>query len=161
MNFELLSNEELITLYSEAIKELKKRNVIRTKNVLGDIAEFLAIDYYCKNPRLPNLQAAPIGTQNIDAISRAGERYSIKATSGVVTGVFTGLQPKGSTAFDKQKFEYVIICKFDDDYHLKAIYELTWDAFVKHKKWHSTMKAWNLTLSKETLSDATVIYLTE
>lgn len=156
-----MSNEDLIALYSCIIKELKNRNIIRTKNVLGDIAEFLAINYYCKNPKLPNLQAAPVGTQNIDAISRAGERYSIKATSGVVTGIFTGLQPKGSTEFDNQKFEYVIVCKFDDDFHLKAIYEFTWESFIKHKKWHSTMKAWNLYLSKELFADANVIYLAE
>lgn len=161
MDIKRTSNEELIASYSCIIKELKNRNIIRTKNVLGDIAEFLAINHYCKNPKLPNLQAAPVGTQNIDAISRAGERYSIKATSGAVTGIFTGLQPKGSTESDNQKFEYVIVCKFDDDFHLKAIYEFTWESFIKHKRWHSTMKAWNLYLSKETLADANVIYLAE
>ena len=111
-----LSVDELILLYSEAIKELKRRQVIRTKNVLGDIAEYLVIKHYCNTPGLPNLQAAPIGTQNIDAISRSGERYSIKATSGITTGIFTGFQPKDSPVEDKQKFEYVIICKFDDDF---------------------------------------------
>ena len=161
MDVKHIENGDLISLYGDVIKELKNRNIIRTKNVLGDIAEFLVINHYCRNPKLPNLQAAPVGTQNIDAISRAGERYSIKATSGLITGVFTGLEPKGSSLPDKQKFEYVIVCKFDNDYHLKAIYEFEWEAFVKHKRWHSTMKAWNLSLSKETLSDATVIYLDE
>lgn len=124
----------------------------------GDLAEYLAIQHYCKTPGLPNLQAAPIGTQNIDAISRAGDRYSIKAASGKVTGTFHGLHPKGSTELDKTKFEYVIICKFDDEYHLEAIYELTWKSFVKHKRWHSTMKAWNIPLTKEVLMDAKLIY---
>ena len=140
---------------------MKIRKIIRTKNVLGDLAEFLAIKFYCDTAGLPNLQAAPVGTQNIDAISRAGERYSIKATTGSVTGVFTGLQPKGSNEPDKQKFEYVIICKFDDDYKLKAIYELDWKMFLKHKKWNSTMKAWNLSLSKELISDSKAIYPAE
>lgn len=133
MDISIVSDEKLISLYSEIIKELKIRKIIRTKNVLGDLAEFLAIKFYCDTAGLPNLQAAPVGTQNIDAISRAGERYSIKATTGSVTGVFTGLQPKGSNEPDKQKFEYVIICKFDDDYKLKAIYELDWKMFLKHK----------------------------
>lgn len=158
MNLADLSNEKLVELYSSAIKELKKRNIIRTKNVTGDLAEYLAIQHYCKTPGLPNLQAAPIGTQNIDAISRAGDRYSIKAASGKVTGTFHGLQPKGSAELDKPKFEYVIICKFDDEYHLEAIYELTWESFVKHKRWHSTMKAWNIPLTKEVLIDAKLIY---
>jgi len=153
------SNEEIIDLYSESIKELKRREIIRTKNVLGDLAEFLAIEFYRKNHSLPNLQAAPIGTQNVDAISRAGDRYSIKATTGSVTGIFTGLEPKGSQEQDKQKFEYVLICKFDDDYKLKVIYELSWDIFIKHKRWHSTMKAWNISLSREVIADATVYFM--
>lgn len=161
MDISSVSDEKLISLYSEIIKELKIRKIIRTENVLGDLAEFLAIKIYCDTAGLPNLQAAPVGTQNIDAISRAGERYSIKATTGSVTGVFTGLQPKGSSEPDKQKFEYVVICKFDDDCKLKAIYELDWGMFIKHKKWHSTMKAWNLSLSKELISNSKTIYLAE
>ncbi len=106
MNLTNLSNEKLIALYSFTIKKLKDRNIIRTKNVIGDLAEYLAIEHYCNTPGLPNLQAAPIGTQNIDAISRSGDRYSIKAASGNVTGTFHGLQPKGSTEPDKPKFEY-------------------------------------------------------
>lgn len=153
-----LSNEKLVELYSSIIKELKKRKIIRTKNVTGDLAEYLAIQYYCKTPGLPNLQAAPIGTQNIDAISRAGDRYSIKAVSGSVTGTFHGLSPKGAPNTDSPKFEYVIICKFDDEYHLEAIYELTWDAFLKHKKWHNTMKAWNISLTRNVIADSKLIY---
>lgn len=159
MDISKCTNQELIDTYSQVIKELKNRNIIRTKNVVGELGEFLAIEHYCKTPGLPNLQAAPVGTQNIDAISRSGERYSIKSTSGNVTGVFYGLEPKGSTMPDKQKFEYVIICQFDDDCQLKAIYQLDWNNFLKHKRWHSTMKAWNLTLSKETVADSTIIYL--
>ena len=112
MDISKFKDEELIQLYSKTIKELKSRNIIRTKNVLGDLAEFLTIQYYCKTAGLPNLQVAPIGTQNIDAISRNGDRYSIKATSNNTTGVFYGLQPKDSLEADKQKFEYIIICKF-------------------------------------------------
>lgn len=158
MNLEKLSVNDLISLYSNTIKELKKRDVIRTKNVLGEIAEYLAIHHYCNTPGLPNLQAAPVGTENIDAISRSGERYSIKATSGSLTGVFYGLEPKGSSVPDKQKFEYLIICQFDDEFQLKAIYQLDWESFLKHKKWHSRMKAWNITLSKSVIADAKVIY---
>ena len=161
MDISRFKDEELIQLYSKIIKELKNRNIIRTKNVLGDLAEFLTIQHYCKTPGLPNLQVAPIGTQNIDAISRNGDRYSIKATSNNTTGVFYGLQPKDSNEVDKQKFEYVVICKFDDDCHLKAIYQMDWEAFIKHKRWHSRMKAWNLNLSRDTINDCMIVYKSE
>jgi len=157
MDLSKLKGNEVIQLYSDSIKELKRRGILRTNNVIGELGEHLAIDYFCKTAGLPKLQAAPVGTQNIDAISRSGDRYSIKSTSGNSTGVFYGLQPKGSTLPDVPKFEYVLICKFDDNCNLEAIYQLTWEKFLLHKHWHSRMKAWNLTLSKALIADATVI----
>ena len=151
----------MVDAYSSIVKELKKGISFVQKNVLGDLAEYFAIEFYRNTPNLPNLQAASVGTQNIDAISRTGDRYGIKATSNTATGGFTGLQSKGSAEPDKQKFEYVITCQFDNDCHLKAIYQLDWDAFIKHKRWHSTVKAWNINLSKDTLRDAKTIYLAE
>ena len=68
-----LQNIDIIDLYSEIITELKKRQIIRTKNLLGDLGEYLAIDYYLNTPGLDNLQAAPAGTQNVDALGRSTE----------------------------------------------------------------------------------------
>lgn len=150
--------EEIIQLYSMAIKELKRRKIIRTNNVIGDLGEYLAIVHYNKMPGLPNLSPAPVGTENIDAISRKGDRYSIKSTSGSTTGVFYGLEPKGSCVADVKKFEYVIICKFDDDYELQMILELDWDTFLQNKRWHSRMQAWNLTVTRELLKQCKVVY---
>ena len=103
MNIDLenMPAEDIIELYSSSIKELKKRGIIRTKNVIGELGEYLSIQYYNNTPGLPNLQAAPIGTQNIDAISINGERYSIKSTSTNLTGVFYGLEPKDSERENK------------------------------------------------------------
>ena len=61
-----------------------------------NLGEYIVIDFYNKTPGLPNLSAAEIGTKNIDAISRNGERYSIKSTHSSTTGTFFGLEPKGS-----------------------------------------------------------------
>jgi len=107
---------------------------------------------------LPNLQAAPAGTQNIDAISRNGERYSVKSSSGNLTGVFYGLNDPNSKDIEHQKFEFVVIVKFKDDFELDKILELRWDKFLVHKKWHKTMRAWNLSLSKKVINDCNIIY---
>jgi hypothetical protein len=72
--FSGLADKELIQAYSELLKELKRRKSIRTKNIIGELGEFLAIDFYNSTPGLPKLQAAPPGTKNIDATSRDGER---------------------------------------------------------------------------------------
>lgn len=158
MNLSELTNKELIDYYSKIISLLKERNVIRTKNLIGDLGEYLAIDFFNKTPGMSNLQAAPAGTQNIDAISRNGQRYSIKSTTGNLTGVFYGLEPKDSSVSDSQKFEYVLIVKFCANYELEKIIQVDWVTFLKHKKWHSTMRAWNLSLTKELEKDSLVIF---
>lgn len=158
MDLAVLSTAEIVSLYCETIKELKARSLIRTNNVIGDLGEYLAIEYYNNTAGLPTLVAAPIGTENIDAISRKGDRYSIKSTSRNVTGVFYGLEPNGSSVKDKQKFEYVIICKFSDDYELEEILEMDWDTFLRHKRWNSRIKAWNLSLTKEVCADCKVVF---
>jgi len=63
-----LSDEELISCYSLVTTELRHRKIIRTNNVIGEIGEYLAINYYNKTKGLPKLQAAPPGTQNIGLI---------------------------------------------------------------------------------------------
>lgn len=158
MILEELNTTELIQTYSGIIKQLKKRGVIRTKNLLGDLGEYLAIEHFNKTSGMSNLQAAPAGTQNIDAISRNGDRYSIKSTTGNLTGVFYGLEPPNSESSDKQKFEFVLIVKFDNDYQLEKIIQLDWELFLKYKKWHKTMTAWNISITKTLINEADILY---
>lgn len=110
MEIEQLSTKDVIKLYSASIKELKRRKIIRTNNVIGDM------------------------------------------------GVFYGLEPKGSNMPDIQKFEYVLICKFDEDYDLELILEIGWNAFLRNKHWHSRMQAWNLALTKKLQQEGRVVY---
>lgn len=149
-----LSTEEIIGLYPEIIKELKRRDVIQTKNLVGEIGEFLAISHYNKTANLPNLKRAETGTKNMDAISREGKRYAIKSTSRKTTGAFWGLNPSGSQETDSQIFEYVIIVIFDDYYRLSKILEITWEQFLELKKWHSWMGTWNLSITAKLLDAA-------
>ncbi|MFP6583669.1 MAG: hypothetical protein VCD00_14105 [Candidatus Hydrogenedentota bacterium] len=158
MPFSNLSNSEMIKLYGDVVKELRTRKIIRTKNVVGDLGERLAIDYYSNTKGLVKLQDAPTGTQNIDAISSKGDRYSIKALTGNTTGVFYGLPPKDSYDDIDQKFEFLIIVKFDENYELEKIIELTWKQFLEFKRWHSRMKAWNITLNKKLIGESVIVF---
>jgi len=158
MNLSDFNDQEIISLYFELISELKTRNIIRTKNLLGDLGEYLAIHHYSKNPAFPNLQAAPAGTQNADALSRKGERYSIKSTSGNLTSVFYGLNDVDSGEIETQKFEYVTIVLFNNEFKLQKILELSWELFLKHKRWHKTMRGWNLSITRSLVDDATVVF---
>lgn len=49
---------------------------------------------------------------------------------------------------DHQKFEYVTIYKFDEDYELQTVMEIDWETFLKNKRWHRRMFAWNLLLTE-------------
>lgn len=158
MNFNNLNTTELIQAYSEIIKQLKRRGVIRTKNLVGDLGEYLAIEHFNNTAGMSNLKAAPAGTQNIDAISRNGDRFSIKSTTGNLTGVFYGLERPDSIIPDKQKFEYVLIVKFGDSYELEKIIQLDWDLFIKYKRWHRTMNAWNIPITKALTKEAEVLF---
>ena len=148
-NLEDMSAAELIELYPKILELLKKKDVIRSKNLIGDIGEYLVISHYCKTAGLPNLQRAPPSTKNIDAISTNGERYSIKSTSTNVTGTFWGLNTPGSEDKEQQKFEYLVIAIFSNNYVLKKIVEVDWNQFLQIKRWHSRMNAWNVTINSK------------
>lgn len=55
MDLSSLEKYDLIMLYGQMIDELEHRNIIRSKNVVGDIGEYLAVDYYTKTPGFPKL----------------------------------------------------------------------------------------------------------
>lgn len=154
------TDEEVWDIFAIASQMLKTRSLVRTKNIVGERGEFLAIKIFNSTPGLPNLQAAPEGTQSVDALSRKGDRYSIKTISypGKTTGVFYGFGDSwGNISLDK-KFEFVVIVLIGHDFQLKNMYELTWEQFLKLRKWHKTMRAWNLSLTKSLISEARVIY---
>ena len=159
VNIEELNNEELWIEYGNLQQELKKRKLVRTNNIIGERGEFLAIETYNSISGLPNLQAAPEGTQSVDALSRKGERYNIKTIRepSNTTGVFYGIGEKDDGLIPEKKFEYIIIVQIFKNYRPKKIIELTWTQFLKYKRWHSTMRAWNLSITKPLLSEVKII----
>lgn len=159
ININEFDTEDLWTLYGMIIRRLKETGAIRTKNMTAERGEQLAINIYNNTRGLPNLQAAPPGTKNVDALSRNGERYSIKTikTPGRLTGVFWGMGTLDNPVAEK-KFEFLIIVVIDEYYQLEKIYELSWDIFFKFKRWHSTMKAFNISLTKNLSKQTKITY---
>ncbi len=142
-----ISDKEIWLLFGKVKIELKRRGLVRTNNIVGERGEFVAVEKYNNTPGLPNLQKAPEGTQNVDALSRKGERYSIKTITlpGKTTGVFYGMEKDDSRI--EKKFEFVIIVLIDSDLTPVNIYEINWETFMKLRRWHSRMKAYNLTVT--------------
>ena len=151
------SVSELIAIYSAILKELKRREVIRTNNLVGDLGEYLAIEFYNNQSSLPNLQAASAGTKNMDAISREGKRYSIKSTTTSLTGVVYDLNEPDSTESENQKFEFMIVVQFSKTFELLRVIELDWELFLQFKRWHKTMRGWNINITKDLLNQSNVL----
>ncbi len=143
-----LSNADLLQLRAAVARELKRRGLAGN---VGQVSEAHAIAFYNTTPGRPNLQAAPPGTQNVDALSRKGERYSIK---GILDARKTGTIYPDRDHSDKQLFEYLLIVMIDHDWHLKAIYELDWATFIKVRSWDRRMNAWYVGLAARTLAQA-------
>lgn len=154
-----LSDTELIETHSTVIRLLKERGIIHSRNVIGDLGEYLATKYYYETPKLPKLQPAPPNTKNVDALSANGDRYNIKSTAGRVTSAFWGLNPPGYEEIEQQRFEFVIVVLFDDFLGLKRINELTWEQFLKYKRWNSRMGAWNLPITRDLLDNTRTVYM--
>ena len=158
---EKLSDIELIKQYSQIISMMKERKLLKSKSAVGDIGRHYAMDFYNNSSELATLQSAPYGIQNINAMSKQGERYVIKTTTKALTGDFYGLEPQDSYRRDTKKFERVIIVFLSDNFELKRILELTWSQFLEVKNWNKTNKAWNISVTKEVIAKAKTIFVAE
>ena len=158
MDFSALSDTDLVYSYGHLLAELRRRSIIRSKNVVGDLGEYLAINMYNHTQGMPKLQAAPTGTKNVDALSRDGDRYSIKSTTTKATGVFWGLPSPDSNETPEQKFEYLVIVMLGETYELRRVNQLSWGDFLRFKSWDSRQRAWRVSITNELLSNTTTVF---
>jgi hypothetical protein len=152
------SDDELIAAYSTWLEEMQKRGIIKGKNVVGDLGERIALNHYNTTPGLTTLGKAPDGAKDFDAVGKNGMRYSIKATSGQVTGAFFGLPAPTSQEVVPPRFDFVIIVKFDHAYRVQTIAEITWEQFCALKKWLPRQNAYNLNVSGKFLAMAKILF---
>ena len=162
-----MSVEELVQFISPSssyIQELKRRGVLRTKNIVGELGEYYAIQFYKKindkiyvaNKKLPNLTLAGETTKNVDALSKEGKIYSIKCISSTkgTTGSFW--DPESINA-NKKSFDFLIIVILDEKYQVDKMLEMTWDDFFKHKRYNRRMNNYNISVTNHIIKKFTVI----
>lgn len=153
LDFTEYTDDTVVELRIRIDAELKKRSI---KFSVGDWGEIVAIKHFNDTPRLPKLQKAPIGTKNVDALSRSGDRYSIKT---IKDGSKTGTVYPDPEDKDRQLFEYMVIVLLDDFYELNALYRFSWKQFLEIRLWDKTMNAWYVSASKKALSMGETIYI--
>jgi len=143
-------NNALIRLRAIVEEELTKRGLLLN---VGETGEKLCIEYFNFKAGLPKLLQSPPGAKNVDALSRDGDRYSIKT--------FMKAKKTGTIYPDKdekkQLFEYLLIVCLNAQYELKGIYRYSWEQFLSVRAWDKRMNAWYVPLSKKRLKIAEVI----
>lgn len=154
-----LEGEDLWLLSAKIRQLLKEKKYIRTRNATGERGESLVFKIYNETKGLAKLQPAPENTKNVDALSREGKLYAIKTISGktVNTGVFGGLMVKKGEE-PERAFDFLVIVILDTNLQADLIVEMTWEQFLKHKRWYTGMLGYNVTVGKKLFADAKVIF---
>ena len=150
--------EELLFIYSNIIAELKRRDILRTTNLIGEVGEHLAVEKLNSINAQNNIVLASPGTEGYDTFDcQTNIRYSIKAVTRKTTSVVRGLEPPGSNNEDIKLFDYMVIVKFNkDNYMLEQIYMFDWETFVSYKGWHSRSNGWQISLTSRFVNDNNV-----
>jgi len=142
-NLKEWADNDLFDLWIKLDREISRRGLSTS---VGDIGEKVAIEFFNSTPSLSNLIDAPKGAKNVDALSRDGERYSIKTQlKAKKTGTF---YPDNKMP-EKQLFEYLVIVKLNSGYKLEAIHRFSWEVFIEIRAWDKRMNAWYVPISKK------------
>lgn len=59
---------------------------------------------------------------------------------------------------NNQKFHFLIIVILDENYGVEKILELTWEDFMKYKKYNKRMNNYNITVTKTLINQVKIIY---
>lgn len=146
------TDDQLFELRIKLDSEFRDRGI---KFSVGEIGENTAVSFFNKTPGLPNLQKAPPGVKNVDALSRDGHRYSIKT---VQNGKKTGTIYPDDKDENLQLFEYLLIVQLDKKYKLQELYRFSWEQFVQQRAWDKRMNAWYVPVSANRLANGEKIY---
>jgi len=148
-----MNDDGIWALYGLIEQELKEKGKIRSRNLTSERGEAMAIEIYKKTRGEPKLQLAPPGTKNVDALSREGKRYSIKTIRySRTTGTFQ------ADDFSEKRFDYLIVVVLDEYYQPVEILEAPWEVVNRHKRYHTTMKAFNISVTRKFRDECRVVY---
>ncbi len=147
-----MPDEGLVRLRAALEVEMRSRKLAFSVGLIG---EGLVLEYFNSTPRLPKLQMAPNGTKNVDALSRNGDRYSIKTLCHAKK---TGTIYPDPDDREKQLFEYLVIARLKPTWELRSLHRLSWGQFVEFRSWDKRMNAWYVGCSSKVICAAEACY---
>ena len=75
MDLSEIDDDELVGIYPKLLKELKKREIIRTNNLVGELGKFIVMQSFEKRPELPTLYPAANSQKNYSFRDAHGSRF--------------------------------------------------------------------------------------
>ncbi|WP_198385899.1 hypothetical protein [Burkholderia ubonensis] len=152
VDLESLDDIGLLEFRTAVDREARRRGLNFS---VGEIGEKVVIALFKNRSDLPVLAPAPRGTKNIDAISRDGDRYSIKTLQRAKK---TGTIYPDPVNEERRLFEFILIVLIDDEFSLERVIELDWEQFCAVRSWDVRMNAWYVARSRRALSVGRQIY---
>src|SRR5580704_11200165 len=139
MTFEKETVQALLRAYSEILKELRKRSLIRsTNNPVADIAETLVA-------LALKLNLVEGSTAGYDAIDIHGTRYEIKGRR--LTSENKSRQLSFIRGLDKNHFDFLAGILFDEDFRILKACLVPRSTVQKLAKYVKHVNGWRLILS--------------
>ncbi len=157
-NDQTVSNKDLIIAYGHILGALRKRGIIRTKNVVGELGESYAELVFAERNDLPSLKLVATNEKDIDAKDANGKKYSIKSASKSSAKRTSSIHLEQKHKKEDKRFDFLLVVVLDDSMELSDIYQFTWDQFWILKSWSKTQKAWFLSLAKKNLAIGNKIF---
>jgi len=152
IDFSNLPDDELIYVYSGALKALRARKIIRTKNVVGELGERYAETIFSEISDLPSIKLSATNEKDIDAKDENGKGYNIKTVTESSAKRTSAMHFQKDHKKETKLFDWLLVVILNDSMELKNIYMFSWEAFWEIKSWSNTQKAWYLSLTLNNLS---------
>jgi hypothetical protein len=151
-----ISDEEVVRAFATILAAMRHREIIRTKNVVGDLGERYAMNAYAHHGPRGGLSLRPTNSTDIDALDAASARYAIKAASlgSTRTSTFHFGQDRAQA---DAVFDYVVVVRLNDYFQVDSVIEFTWEKFWQCKAWSKRQHAWFLPLTQKVLQTGRVI----
>lgn len=148
-----MNNLELLSLHAEILTQLRKRDVIRTKNnPVGDYAEWLV-------SKALNMTLLKNSATGVDAIDSDGMKVQIKArriTPDSPSRLLSALRN-----YHAAEFDYLIAVIFDENYNVVEAYKIPHEMIGDYACYHKHTNAHIITLKGKILSDYRITNITE
>lgn len=149
---ENLTVAELLDCYSLVLRELRSRGVIRTKNLVGDIAEGLVASSL-------GLVLATNSNAGYDAIGIDGTRYQVKSRLPTLENPSTELGAIRN--LDKREFDYLVGILLNAEFGARFAVKVPYETVVRYARYKPSQKGHVLHLQGSWLKDPSVEDITE